>query len=296
MVWVGIGGLFVGILLRRTRGTNSLPGEIFAVLAAACLRLEYICASAAVARSWGDKASEYWIETSPDTAKWILPSASGDVNATIHTTFNPMALVVSSSCVCLLLCGVNESKRATHFFTSLKVTLVLFMIVIALYYAQLSNWQPWAPYGVAGIARGATSTFFGYLGYDQVCCLAGEAIDAKRNLPRAILGVLSACAALYVLATLALTGMMQYDQISTVAGFPDAFRDRGAVVVAQVAALGEIITMPIVILVTVMVQPRLFYALAMDGLLPNIFKVQTVDGNLIWSLVIAGGLFIVVSA
>jgi len=269
-------------------------GEIFAVTAAACLSLEYVCASAAVARSWGDKASEYWVNTSPETAKWILPSTDGTDSAT-HTTFNPMALVVSSSCVGLLLCGVNESKRVTHFFTALKITLVLFMIVMALHYTQPSNWQPWAPYGVAGIARGATSTFFGYLGYDQVCCLAGEAIDSKRNMPRAILGVLSACAALYVVATLALTGMIRYDQISAVAGFPDAFRDRGAVVVAQVVALGEIITMPIVILVTVMVQPRLFYAMSVDGLLPSIFKVQTADGNLVWGLVFTGGLFIVVS-
>lgn len=242
-----------------------------------------------MARAWGDKAAAYLTVTWPQAAEWILPA---DPTA---TTFNPMACFIATLCVGLLLCGVKESKRVTNFFTTLKVALVALMVVAALTYTRPSNWIPWAPYGLTGVARGATSTFFGYLGYDQVCCLAGEVKDAKRDLPRAVLGVLMGCAALYVVAALALTGMIPFEQISVVAGFPDGFAHVGNTVVAQITALGEIATMPIVILVTVMVQPRLQYAMAVDGLLPSIFHNVDNKGNLFVGTAIAGSLFIVIS-
>jgi amino acid transporter len=102
-----------------------------------------------------------------------------------------------------------------------------------------------------------TLTFFYFLFVIQVCCLAEEAQDAKRNLPRAILWVLAGVTALYMTATLALTGMQHYDEISPVSGFPSAFRDGGAIVASQITALGEIATLPIVILTCLMAQPRL---------------------------------------
>ena len=145
------------------------------------------------------------------------------------------------------------------------------------------------------LLRAATGTFFGYLGYDQVCCLAEEAKDAKRNLPRAVLGVLLGCAVLYVIATLALTGMLPYDQISPVSGFPAGFRTLGAQTAAQITALGEIITLPIVILVTIMAQPRLQYAMAVDGLLPSFFQDVDADGNLFIGTCIAGGIMTLIA-
>lgn len=114
--------------------------------------------------------------------------------------------------------------------------------------------------------------------------------DAKRNLPRAILGVLGGCATLYVLATLALTGMLPYDQISPISGFPDGFRTLGATTAAQITALGEIVTLPIVILVTIMAQPRLQYAMAVDGLLPPLFEDMDTMGTCI-----AGGVMCLVA-
>lgn len=93
--------------------------------------------------------------------------------------------------------------------------------------------------------------------YDQVCCLAEEAQDAKRNLPRAILWVVTGVMALYMTATLALTGMQPFADISPVSGFPSAFREGGAIVASQITAMGEIATLPIVILTCLMAQPRL---------------------------------------
>lgn len=137
-------------------------GELPAVWAAACLSLEYVAAASAVARSWGDKFVAWMIEELGDE-HWIHEFI-GD-----HGTFNPLAFVISSGSVLLLLNGVKESKRATNVFTALKISVVTFMIVVGFVYVNPSNWSPFIPpqLGVSGVIRGATGTFFGYLGYDQ---------------------------------------------------------------------------------------------------------------------------------
>jgi amino acid transporter len=141
----------------------------------------------------------------------------------------------------------------------------------------------------------ATGTFFGYLGYDQVCCLAEEAQDAKRNLPRAILWVLAGVTMLYITATLALTGMQPYGDISPVSGFPSAFRDLGATLASQITALGEVVTLPIVILTCLMAQPRLFFGMSVDGLLPPMFQKVDDKGTLVYGTIVAGVVMTVVA-
>ena len=89
--------------------------------------------------------------------------------------------------------------------------------------------------------------------------------------------------------------VLPYDQISPVSGFPDGFRDIGARMAAQITALGEIITLPIVILVTIMAQPRLQYAMAVDGLLPSIFEHVDADGNLWVGTCVAGGIMTLIA-
>lgn len=134
-----------------------------------------------------------------------------------------------------------------------------------------------------------------YLGYDQVCGLAGEAVNPKRNLPAAILLTLVSVMIIYMTATLVLTGMLFWPDISPVSGFPSAFYAQGAKWAGQLTALGEILTLPIVVLVTVMVQPRLQYAMAEDGLLPAFFRKLDANGNLWNGTLVAGTLFVAVS-
>ena len=124
-------------------------GELCAVLTAACLSIEYVAAAAAVSRSWGDKCVLWLTEELPDTP-WLN-------SFDIHASFNPLALVLSTATVGLLLCGVKESKAATNWFTGLKVVVVTVMVFGALCYVKPSNWTPFAPYGVGGIVRGGKS-------------------------------------------------------------------------------------------------------------------------------------------
>lgn len=204
-------------------------GELPAVLAAACLTLEYMVSGAAVARSWGDKVV-LWARDELDWNKAEQYLAPG-------YNLNPMAGLVSAACVLLLMDGVKESKIVTNIFTVLKVGLVVFMIVGGFWLFDGSNLTPFMPFGMSGVFRGATSSFFGYLGYDEVCCIAGEALHPARDMPRAVLLTLCILTVLYVLAALALCGMQPYEDMSDTSAFPVAFRYNGVEWAAQVAAV-----------------------------------------------------------
>jgi amino acid transporter len=212
-------------------------GELVSVIAGACLTLEYVGSASAVARSWGDKVVEYVRsqQSSSDSdglgyLLWILDPGMG---------INPCAFLVSAAAVLLLLNGVKESKFITNLFTTLNVTLLLFMAGTALILAKAENLTPLIPpqFGASGIIRGATSSFFGYIGFDEICCIAGEAVDPARNMPRAIILTLVIVTSLYITASLGLTGMVPYEDISETSGFPNGFRYRGLDWAAQIAAV-----------------------------------------------------------
>ena len=183
-------------------------GELPALVAGGCVTLEYMVAGAAVARSWGDKVVE-WLQIE-------LGWESANVIFLPGWNFNPLAAVISITATVLLSNGVQESKRVTDLFTFLKVGLVIFMTIGGFFYYKSSNLSPFVPpeFGVSGVLRGATSSFFGYLGYDEICCVAGEAVDPHKNLPKAVLITLATVTTLYIFAALSLTGM-QVSELSS---------------------------------------------------------------------------------
>jgi len=268
-------------------------GELPAVLVAACLTLEYVVSGAAVARSWGDKMVRWMAEDlhviKDEDHNWLNPGFD----------FNPLAALISAASVILLMNGVKESKAVTNFFTVSKILLVSFMALAGLFLVKPEeNLVPFVPpqFGWSGIFRGATSSFFGYIGFDELACMAHEAVDPQKNMPLSIVYTLGIVTTLYVAAALALTGMQPYQDISDVSGFPVAFMSNGWNWAAQIAAFGEVFTLPIVVLISIMAQPRLQYALAKDGLLPSIFAKVDRHGNLWWGTVIAGIGMVIIAA
>lgn len=254
-------------------------GEIAAVISASCLTLEYGIAGAAVARSWGDKVIEWMADFLP--AVRLLEFGPGGM-------VNVPAGLISMGCTILLSMGVQESKRVTNFFTVLKMLIVVFMTIGGFVLMQPKNFKPLAPFGIQGVLRGATSSFFGYLGYDEVCCVAGEAIDPTRTMPRAVLGTLIIVTVCYVLSAVAITGMLPYSQISPTSGFPDAFEQRGWIWASQITAIGELVCLPVVVLVSLMAQPRVALSMAQDGLLPSVFSRLDDQGNLYSGTLLCG--------
>lgn len=277
-------------------------GEGAAVVAAACLTLEYEIAGAAVARTWGDKMLRLILSY---TTNSNITNSSNIDNPTgnsgnwqwLQTWLQPgnvvnlPACLISALCTLLLLAGVQESKRVLNVVTTMKMILVLIMIVFGfyLYNAEAVSSTSWAPFGAAGILRGATSSFFGYLGYDEICCVAGEARNPTRDLPRAVLGTLAIVTSCYILAAAALTGMLPYTALSPTAGFPDAFEQRDWQWTSHFTAWGEICTLPVVVLISLLAQPRLTLSMSLDGLLPHFFQSVDASGNL-WNGTLVAGL------
>ena len=270
-------------------------GELPAVCVAACLTLEYVVSGAAVARSWGDKMVR-WLSEDLHMHQFDEGTQFNILDPGYN--FNPLAALISAASVLLLMNGVKESTRVTNFITMIKVSLVAFMALVGMSLMKPQNLTPFIPpaFGYAGIFRGATSCFFGYIGFDELACLSHEAKNPQKNMPLSIVYTLGIVATLYFFAALALTGMQPYENISNVSGFPVAFRSNNWDWAAQISAFGEVFTLPITVLISVMAQPRLQYALAKDGLLPSVFAKVDESGNLWHGIVISGILMTTIAA
>lgn len=261
-------------------------GEVFAVMASLCQTLEYGGASAAVARSWGSKVVS-WLKEGRDETSNPLPPGLEKFLQPGHG-INPMGAIIASLCTLLLLMGVRESKMTTNVVSATKVSLILFMIVAGFLLtagvfsgsgettsspASFSNWSPFVPpeFGVAGIIDGSSILFFAFLGFDQICNLSGEVKNPVRDVPRAVVGVILIDAVIYMLAALALTAMVPYTSINTLSAFPKAFGANGVQWAEKISAIGEIVTLPLVVLTGIQSQTRLFFAMSKDKLVPKFF-------------------------
>jgi len=130
------------------------------------------------------------------------------------------------------------------------------------------NYRPFAPNGFTGIHQGAAIVFFAYIGFDAISTAAEETRDPQRNLPIGILGGLAICTVIYVVIGAVLTGMVPYQQLATADPLARALQLAGFTRVGWVVALGAAISMAAVLLVFQYGQPRIFFAMARDGLLP----------------------------
>lgn len=239
-----------------------------------------------MSRSWGDKVSSL-------TRSWTR-----NFWQSTHQYFdciNIYAGILQSAAVLLLLMDIEVGKMTINIFTLLKLALIGFMIVAGLSLFEYKNVDNWAPTGVSGIFRGATSAFFGFLGYDEVCCLSAEAKNPKRDVPRAIFGTIACVTILYVLASLALVGMVPYDHINVESGFVHAFEQREWQSASNIIAIGEIFTLPLVVVVSFFVQPRLLCAMASDGLLPSLFAEVNKSGSLFKGTLVSGFFCVVIA-
>ena len=256
-------------------------GEWPANIAAWCLTLEYGISGSAVARSWGDKISTYIVS--------INGSENGIPSIFLPNSFGIFGAVLQLLCILVLLGGVEIGKITVNFFTLLKMMLIVFIIIAGLALFKQSNIHSgMVIVSARGILKGAAPCFFGYVGYDEVCCLAGEAKDPVRTLPLAVFGTIIIVTIVYVLSSIALVGMQNYASISKESGFSEGFRSRGLDWARHTVAIGEILTLPLVVLVSFLAQPRLFYAMAQDGQLPSQFSKIDSKGNLKDGIILSG--------
>jgi basic amino acid/polyamine antiporter, APA family len=172
-----------------------------------------------------------------------------------------------------------------------KLAVVLFVIAVGSFYVDPANWRPFAPFGLTGISffghtlfgqtgpggepvgmlAGAAIVFFAYIGFDSVSTHAEEARNPSRDVPIGIIVSLVLCTFLYIAVAAVLTGMVPYNQINIDAPVSDAFRQAGLPWAQLLISIGAVAGITSVLLVMMLSQPRIFLAMARDGLLPTGF-------------------------
>jgi APA family basic amino acid/polyamine antiporter len=198
--------------------------------------------------------------------------------------FDLPAVLITLIVTIVLVRGVRESAFVNAIMVGVKVSVVLFVIIAGMRFFNLANWtNNFAPYGYGGITffgqpifgwsekgmmAGAAGVIFAYLGFDAVSTQAEEAKNPKRDLPIGIIGSLVICTVLYVLVAGVLTGMVPFDQIDKDAPIATAFEQVGFTSAQFIVTVGALAGITSVLLVMMMGQPRIFLAMARDGLLP----------------------------
>ena len=189
--------------------------------------------------------------------------------------FNLPAFVIALIITAILVIGIKESARFNATIVTIKVAVVLFVIALGSRYVDPSNWgHDWsrfAPMGFSGIGAGAAYIFFAYIGFDAVSTTAQECNKPQRDLPIGIMASLLLCTALYIAVAGVLTGMVRWQDVNIEAPIAVAFLDRGLSTASHIITLGALAGLTSVMLVMLLGQTRVLYAMANDGLLPKKF-------------------------
>ncbi len=189
--------------------------------------------------------------------------------------FNLPAFSIALVITAILVIGIKESANFNAAIVITKVSVVLFVIALGMRYIDRSNWgHDWAsfaPHGFSGIGEGAAYIFFAYIGFDAVSTTAQEARRPQRDLPIGIIVSLLICTVLYILVACVLTGMVPWNDVNIEAPIAKAFLDRGLTTASHVIVLGALAGLTSVMLVMLLGQTRVLYAMANDGLLPKRF-------------------------
>jgi APA family basic amino acid/polyamine antiporter len=193
----------------------------------------------------------------------------------VEIGFNLPAFAIAMVITAVLTLGIKESARFNATIVAVKVTVVVFVIGLGFKYVNAANWghswSSFAPYGFSGIGAGAAYIFFAYIGFDAVSTTAQEARNPQRDLPIGIIASLIICTVLYISVAAVLTGMVPWREVNIEAPIARAFLDRGLSTASNVITLGALAGLTSVMLVMLLGQTRVLYAMANDGLLPRKF-------------------------
>jgi APA family basic amino acid/polyamine antiporter len=268
-------------------------GELFAWIIGWDLVLEYAVGAATVAHGWSHYFQDF-IGIFGLSVPEIFRNAPFDYDPRLGEfvstgcLFDLPAVVIALILTALLVWGIKESANFNAVMVAVKLSVVLFVIVLGAFYVNSANWQPFAPYGYTGVSffghtilgehgrggeplgmvAGAAIMFFAYIGFDAVSTQAEEAKNPRRDMPIGILASLVICTLLYIAVSAILTGMVRYDRLNIDAPVSDAFRQNGLPWAQFIVSVGALTGITSVLLVMMLSQPRILMSMARDGLLP----------------------------
>lgn len=267
-------------------------GELVAWIIGWDLIIEYAIGNVAVAISWAEFFNRLlrnlgihipdWLTSNYRTATPETLASAPDILG-IPIVFNVLAFGIVALITIVLVWGIKESSNFNAVMVLIKIIVLLFFIGLALYYVSpatmTQNWKPFQPQGWFGTLTGAAVVFFAYIGFDAVSTVAEETKNPARDLPIGIIASLIICTILYVLVAAVFTGMVPWE---TVRGWTAAQRGESLTMALEsvapqalwqntVIAFGSVIAHTAVLLVFQLGQPRIFFSMARDGLLPSVF-------------------------
>ncbi len=262
-------------------------GELVAWIIGWDLILEYAVGAVAVAIGWSGYvvsfARDFGLNIPPEFASSpLVYDSSRHAWSTTGAILNVPAVAVIIMITWLLVIGIRESAWFNNVIVAIKLTVILLFLIFTVPHFSTSNWITAANpqghfippnagagiYGWSGVIRGAAVVFFAYIGFDAVSTAAQEAKVPNRDMPIGILGSLVICTILYIAVGLVLTGIVPFDRLNVADPIAVGIDAAGVGWLAPLIKLGIVLGLTSVILVMLLAQPRIFRAMAYDGLLP----------------------------
>src|SRR5687767_7732103 len=260
-------------------------GEIVAWIIGWDLILEYAVGNIAVAVAWSGYFTSFLTAFGIDLPGWLthgyrtaLLSSDPAVHGLLETApriagipilLNIPAFLIVMAITWLLYIGVRESATANKWMVVVKLLVLGLFVVLGGMNIDAENYRPFAPNGWRGIHQGAAIVFFAYIGFDAISTAAEETKNPQRNMPRGILYGLGICTVIYVIVGIVATGVVPYTDLKGADPLARALDLAGLPIASWFVAFGAVVSLTAVLLVFQYGQPRIFYAMARDGLLPK---------------------------
>ncbi|MFA6539987.1 MAG: amino acid permease [Bacteroidota bacterium] len=260
-------------------------GEFIAWIIGWDLILEYLFGASTVAVGWSGYVVSFLADIGLHIPVALASAPFTHDGMGWHATgaiMNLPAVFIIVLMTILLVIGIKESANFNNIIVFVKVVVVLLFIAFGISYIVPSNWVPYIPentgefgkFGISGIFAGAGVIFFAYIGFDAVSTAAQEARNPQRDMPIGILGSLVVCTILYIIVAAVLTGMVHYTELNVPAPIALAIDKTGNALswLKPIIKIGAIAGLSSVVLVMLLGQPRIFFSMANDGLLPASFS------------------------
>jgi APA family basic amino acid/polyamine antiporter len=262
-------------------------GELIAWVIGWDLILELALGASTVAVGWSTYFADIMKQIGVEIPDWAYSDG--------HNLVAALIVLILTAVICL---GIKVSSSVNLVIVTIKVAVVLLVIIAGLFYVKASNYSPFIPpagsptaagaesdpsllqdlgmpsgtFGVAGIFTGAALVFFAYIGFDVVATAAEETRKPQRDVPIGILASLTICTVLYVAVSLVVTGMVKYTDIKVDAPLAEAFRSVGQPAFATIISVGALLGLTTVMMILMLGQSRVFFAMSRDRLLPPVFS------------------------
>ncbi|MFT3795850.1 amino acid permease [Flavobacterium sp.] len=279
-------------------------GEIIAWIIGWALIMEYAIGNITVAISWSDYFTGLLESGGLHLPQWVqmdyLTASNGFRDATalmqggktfenldaglqtaytawttaptlgsFHFVADLPALFIIILITTLVYRGMKESRNASNLMVVVKLCIILLVIAVGIFYVDTTNWNPFAPNGVAGVLKGVSAVFFAYIGFDAISTTAEECKNPQRDLPKGMMWAIIICTILYVIIALVLTGMVRYEELNVGDPLAFVFEKLDLKWMSGIIAVSAVVAMASVLLVFQMGQPRIWMSMSRDGLLPK---------------------------